>query len=99
MLGLGCCAGVSLAVLCGLLSAEASLVAEHRLQGVQASVAVALGLHNCSSQAPEHRLRSCGARAQLLCSMQDLPGPGIEPVSPALAGGFFTTESPQKPRK
>ena len=30
----------------------------------------------------------------------DLPDPGIEPVSlmsPALAGGFFTTESPGKP--
>ena len=26
--------------------------------------------------------------------MWDLPGPGIEPVSPALAGGFFTTEPP-----
>ena len=24
----------------------------------------------------------------------DLPDPGIEPVSPALAGGFFTTEPP-----
>ena len=29
--------------------------------------------------------------------MWDLPGPGIEPVSPALAGGFFTTESPGEP--
>ena len=29
--------------------------------------------------------------------MWDLPGPGIEPVSPALAGGFFTTEPPGKP--
>ena len=27
----------------------------------------------------------------------DLPDPGIEPVSPALAGGFFTTEPPGKP--
>ena len=27
----------------------------------------------------------------------DLPNPGIEPVSPALAGGFFTTEPPEKP--
>ena len=27
----------------------------------------------------------------------DLPDPGIEPVSPALAGGFFTTEAPRKP--
>ena len=26
-----------------------------------------------------------------------LPDPGIEPVSPALAGGFFTTEPPGKP--
>ena len=30
------------------------------------------------------------------CSMWDLPGPGIEPMSPALAGGFFTTEPPGK---
>ena len=29
--------------------------------------------------------------------MWDLPGSGIEPVSPALAGGFFTTEPPGKP--
>ena len=27
----------------------------------------------------------------------DLPDPGIEPTSPALAGGFFTTEPPRKP--
>ena len=27
----------------------------------------------------------------------DLPNPGIEPMSPALAGGFFTTEPPGKP--
>ena len=27
----------------------------------------------------------------------DLPDPGIKPVSPALAGGFFTTEPPGKP--
>ena len=30
--------------------------------------------------------------------MWDLPGPGIELVSPALAGRFFTTEPPEKPR-
>ena len=28
----------------------------------------------------------------------DLPYPGIKPVSPALAGRFFTTEPPRKPR-
>ena len=27
----------------------------------------------------------------------DLPNTGIEPVSPALGGGFFTTEPPGKP--
>ena len=27
----------------------------------------------------------------------DLPNPRIKPVSPALAGGFFTTEPPRKP--
>ena len=27
---------------------------------------------------------SCGARASLLCGMWDLPGPELEPVSPAL---------------
>ena len=35
-------------------------------------------------------------------SPEDLPNPGIEPlspVSPALAGGFFTFVSPGKPRK
>ena len=30
-------------------------------------------------------------------SSGDLLHPGIEPVSPALAGGFFTTEPPGKP--
>ena len=27
----------------------------------------------------------------------DLPDPEIKPISPALAGGFFTTEPPGKP--
>ena len=27
----------------------------------------------------------------------DFPDPGIKPVSPALAGGFFTSEPPGKP--
>ena len=27
----------------------------------------------------------------------DLPDPGIRPVSPALAGRFFTTDTPRKP--
>ena len=55
-----------------------------RTLGARASVVVACGLS------------SCGARAQMLCSVWDLPGPGLEPVSPALAGGFLTTEPPGK---
>ena len=55
----------------------------------------ARGLSRGSSWAPEHRLSSCGA--QLLWDMWDLPRLGIKPVSPALAGGFFTTEPPGKP--
>ena len=31
--------------------------------------------------------------------MWDLPRPGLEPVSPALAGGFSTTAPPGKPEK
>ena len=51
---------------------------------------------SCSrgSWAPEHWLRGCGAQAQLLHDMWDLPRPGTKPVSPGLAGGFFTTEPP-----
>ena len=60
-------------------------------QGAWASVVVAHGLSSCGSRALEHRLSSCGAWALLLCGMWDLPGPGLEPVSPALAGGFLTT--------
>ena len=43
------------------------------------------------------RLSSCGSRAQLLPGMWDLPRPGLEPMSPASAGGFSTTAPPGKP--
>ena len=43
------------------------------------------------------RLGSCGSRAQLLRGMWDLPRPGLEPVSPVLAGRFSTTAPPGKP--
>ena len=33
----------------------------------------------------------------MLRGMRDLPRPGLEPVSPALAGGFLTTAPPGKP--
>ena len=46
-----------------------------------------------ASLVAEHRLQtcrlsSCGSRAQLLRGMWDPPRPGLEPVSPALAGRF-----------
>ena len=44
-----------------------------------------------------HRLSNCGSRAQLLRGMWDLPRPGLEPVSPSLAGRFSTTAPPGKP--
>ena len=64
--------------------------------GAQASVVVSRGLSSCGLRALGHRLSSCGARAQLLCDMWDLPRPGFEPVSPALASGFLTTAPPGK---
>ena len=42
---------------------------------------------------------SCGMQAQLLCGVWNLSRPGIEPMSPALAGVFFNTEPPGKPSK
>ena len=40
---------------------------------------------------------SCGSRALLLHGTWDLPGPGLKPVSPELAGRFLTTVPPGKP--
>ena len=45
------------------------------------------------------RLSNCGSRAQLLRGMWDLPRPGLEPVSPALAGRLSTTAPPRKPQQ
>ena len=64
---------------------------------MRASVVVARGLSSCGSQDLERRLSSCGAWASLLRGMWDLPGPGLEPVSPALAGRFLTTALPGQP--
>ena len=55
-----------------------------------------------ASLVAEHRLQtrrlsSCGARAQPLRGMWDLPRPGLKPVSPALAGRLSTTAPPGKP--
>ena len=65
-------------------------------------IAVCGPLTIAASLVAEHRLQtrrlsSCGSRTQLLRGMWDLPRPGLEPVSPALAGRFSTTVLPGKP--
>ena len=65
-------------------------------------IAVRRPLTITASPVAEHRLQTCrlsncGSRAQLLCGMWDLPRPGLEPVSPALAGRLSTTVPPGKP--
>jgi len=97
--GLRCCTGFSAVVVSG----SYSVVAVHRLRwlwstalGSGVSVVVAHGLSSFGSQALWHGLSSCGAQASLFCGIWDLPGSGMEPVLPALAGRFFTTEPPGK---
>ena len=55
-----------------------------------------------ASLVAEHKLQtrklsSCGSGAQLLRGMRDPPRPGLEPMSPALAGRLSTTAPPGKP--
>ena len=98
--------GLLFVAVCGLLIAVASCC------GARAPVVAARGLSSCSVRALEHAgFSSCGTWAQQLqctgsvvvahglscpAAMWDLPGPGIEPVSPALAGRFLTTGPPGK---
>ena len=65
-------------------------------------IAVRGPLTLAASLVAEHRLQtrrlsSCGSRAHLLHGMWDLPRPGLEPVSPALAARPSTTAPPGKP--
>ena len=65
-------------------------------------IAVRGPLTIAASPVAEHRLQTrrlsnCGTWAQLLRGMWDPPRPGLEPVSPALAGRPSTTAPPGKP--
>ena len=107
-LGLHCCAqafsscnerGLLFVAVCGLLIAVASLAVEHGLQacGLQqlwhvGSVVVACGLQSTGSVVVAHRL-SCSTACGIF------PGPGLEPMSLALAGRFLTTAPPGKPQR
>ena len=63
--------GYSLVAVLGLLMAVASLVAQQKALRLPS-------FSSCGSQALEHRLNSCGARAVLLNGVCDLLGPGID---------------------
>ena len=93
---LGACGGCPLVALRGLLTAVAALAGSRSC--VRASGVVQCGPGSLGSQALERRLSSCGAQTQqLLHGAWDPPAPGTEPVSIALQGRFFTTESPRMP--
>ena len=86
LVGLCCGAGFSLVV-----SGGYSLVAVCKRRLVEAFLAV------CRAWPLEQGLRSRGGCTWLLRRIGDLPRPGTEPVSPALADGFFNTGPPGKP--
>ena len=73
--------GYSLVVAHGLLIVVVSLAVEHRLMGFSSCSTTAQWLWFMGLVAP---------------GMWDLPGPGIEPMSPALAGRFLNTVPPGK---
>ena len=87
MLGLRCCARACSS--CGELGPLSSC-------GVWASHCG--GFSCCGAQALGTWAYSvCSTQAYLLLPMWDLPRPGIEPVSPALADRVLTTRPPGKP--
>ena len=86
VLGLRSCAGFSLQWLLLLWSTGSRAPGLLQLQ--------AHGLSSFGSQALEHRLGSCGIRAQLLRGMWNLPEPGIKLASLALQGRFLSIGPP-----
>ena len=71
--------GLPTVVVPGFLTGVASLVVEHGVLGI------------CASAVAAHRLSSWGTQTQLTQGMWNLPRPGIEPMSPALADRFLYT--------
>ena len=106
-LGLHCCVGPSLVVAnWGLLSSCGARTSHcgnnFSCCGTQALECTGFSSYDTWAQ----QLRLPGSRVQaqqlwhvnlLSNSMQDLPRPRIKPMSPALVGGFFTTEPLGKP--
>ena len=84
VMGLPCCTTFSSCGEWGLLSLPS---AAPRCSGVSRQ----------GAPAPERGLSGRSLRAQLPLSLWDLPGPGVTPVSPALAGRFLTTAAERSP--
>ena len=82
MLDLYCCIGFSLIALRWKLLSSCSVWACHCGDLLLQSIGSTLVV--------------CGLRCSVACG--NLPGLGIKPVSPALAGRFFTTEPPGGPK-
>ena len=55
------------------------------------------GFSGCRAWVLGYKGSTWGAWAELRQGMWDLPRPGLEPVSPALVGGFLSTAPPGKP--
>ena len=91
VLGFHCCEGFPLVAMSEVCSS---------CRGFSCCRAWALGcvgFSSCGAWALEYRLNSVGTQVLLFQGMWDLPGSGIKLVSPALVGGFLTTEPPRKP--
>ena len=82
---------------CGLLSSCGVRVFSLQLWCLDSRARGLCSLQHSRSLVEARGLSSCGAWAQLPCSMWDLSSqPGIEPGSPALEGEFFITGPPGK---
>ena len=79
-----------------LFIAGATLHCGAQALGTWASVVAAHRLGSYSSQTLKLGLSSCGAWAYFLHHMWNLPGPGMGPMSPLLAGRFSSTAPPGK---
>ena len=99
MLGLCCCEQAFCS--CGKQGLLFTYVSQASHRGgfscCRAQAVALMGFSSCGSQAPEPGLSNCGTRAQLPCSMWDIPRLETELVSATLQGRFLTTGPPGKP--
>ena len=78
----------------GLFIAVASLVNGEQVLCAWTLIFAARQLRSCGSQAREPGLQQLWQMTWLLRNLWNLPRPGIDPVSPALAGRFLSTVPP-----